>query len=288
MSAVVTKFDPEFIRAGYVDAHVHVWTPDMERYPMVPGHTKDSINPLSFTPEQLFVHMMHSGISRVVLIQMSYYRDDNSYMVDMMRRYRGVFGGVGIVNENADPCAAMRRLAKDGVRGFRIVGGNGPPDAWLDGEGMTAMWKCGAEEGLAMCPLINPASLPALSRQCEKFPQTPVVIDHCARVGIGGLKKTDVEVLCSLARHKKVLVKLSAFYALSQVPRAYSDLTPLIRPLLNAYGPERLMWASDGPYQMMNGHTCKEALELIRSGLDFLSASDKEWILKKTAEKAFF
>lgn len=287
MSEVVTKFDPEFIRNGYVDAHVHVWTHDTKRYPLAHGHTKETMDPQSFTPEHLFVHTAPSGISRIVLIQMSYYRDDNSYMVDMMRRYPGVFGGVGIVNQNADPCAAMRRLAKEGVRGFRIVGGEAP-DAWLEGQGMAAMWKCGGEEGLAMCPLMNPQNLPALDRQCEKFPQTPVVIDHCARIGIGGIKKSDVDLLCGLAHHKKVLVKLSAFYALSQIPRAYSDLTPLIRPLLDAYGPERLMWASDGPFQMMNGHNCKEAIELIRSGLDFLSESDKEWILKKTAEKAFF
>lgn len=287
MSEVVTKFDPEFIRNGYVDAHVHVWTHDTKRYPLAHGQTKETMDPQSFTPEHLFVHTAPSGISRIVLIQMSYYRDDNSYMVDMMRRYPGVFGGVGIVNQNADPCATMRRLAKEGVRGFRIVGGEAP-DAWLEGQGMAAMWKCGGEEGLAMCPLMNPQNLPALDRQCEKFPQTPVVIDHCARIGIGGIKKSDVDLLCGLAHHKKVLVKLSAFYALSQVPRAYSDLTPLIRPLLDAYGPERLMWASDGPFQMMNGHNCKEAIELIRSGLDFLSESDKEWILKKTAEKAFF
>ena len=66
-----------------------------------------------------------------------------------------------------------------------------------------------------------------------------------------------------------------------------ADLEPMIRRLLDAFGPERLMWASDGPYQMMNGHTCKEAIEFITSRID-LSDGDREWLLRKTAKRLFF
>ncbi len=289
MNDVITKFDPEFLKNGYVDAHVHVWTADTKAYPLAPGHSRENMQPLSFTPEQLFVHTVPSGISRIVLIQMSYYQDDNSYMVDMMRRYRGVFGGVGIVNAQKNPREAMLSLARDGVKGFRITANTKDPDKWLDGDGMASMWKTGSEHGLAMCPLINPEHLPAVDRMCHKHPETPVVIDHVARIGVGGKRsKKDIDQLCALAKHKRAMVKISAFYAISQVAQTYSDLGPLIKRLLDAFGPERLMWASDGPFQMMGGHNCKESVELIRSGLDFLSDSDRDWLLRKSAESFFF
>ena len=84
-----------------------------------------------------------------------------------------------------------------------------------------------------------------------------------------------------------VSVKASAFYALGQKKGPYLDIGPMIRRLLDAYGPERVMWASDNPYQVEPPHTYAASIELIRDHLK-LSDSDKEWILRKTAEKVFF
>ena len=33
-----------------VDAHIHVWSPDLERYPLAPGFTPDDLWLPSFTP----------------------------------------------------------------------------------------------------------------------------------------------------------------------------------------------------------------------------------------------
>jgi predicted TIM-barrel fold metal-dependent hydrolase len=71
------------------------------------------MKPASFTPEQLFAHCRPTGVSRIVLIQMSYYQFDNSYMLDMMKKFSGVFSGVGIVDENNHPlvkCANCIRI----------------------------------------------------------------------------------------------------------------------------------------------------------------------------------
>ena len=274
---------------GTIDAHVHVWTSDTRRYPLAPGYAKDRMATASFTPEELFAHARPCGVRRVVLIQMSYYGFDNSYMLDMMEKYPGVFSGVGRVDQRADAREKMRALARRGVRGFRIVSGDGSPDQWLGGEGMAAMWKCGADEGLAICPLMNPQFLPALDAMCQKFPQTPVVVDHFARIGADGqVRARDLDNLCGLARHKGLRVKLSAFYALGKKQSPYLDLAPMIRRLLDAFGPERLMWASDSPFQVIGGHHYADSVDLIRQRLDFLTATDHDWLLRRTAEQAFF
>lgn len=140
-----------------------------------------------------------------------------------------------------------------------------------------------------MCPLINPNCLPALDRMCVRFPETPVVIDHFARIGVDGqFRETDLDNLCRLARHRNVHVKVSAFSALGAKKAPYLDLAQMIRQVLGAFGPERLMWATDGPWQMMNGHNYRDSIDLIRTRLDFLTDNDRQWLLRKTAEKVFF
>ncbi len=273
----------------YIDAHVHVWTSDTERYPLKPGFPKSKMRRPSFTPQELFAHTRPCGVTRVVLIQMSHYGYDNSYMLDAIKTNQGVFSGVAVIDQNDNPRARMLDLARHGVRGFRISAGKRPAQRWLDGDPMAAMWKCGADRGLAMCPLIDPRHLPAVDRMCRRFPDTPVAIDHFARIGIDGqFREPDLDNLCGLARHKNVHVKTSAFCSLGKRTAPYLDLAPMIRRVLDAFGPERLMWATDGPWQVMGGHTYKDSIDLIRERLDFLTPNDHLWLLRKTAERVFF
>lgn len=62
----------------------------------------------------------------------------------------------------------------------------------------------------------------------------------------------------------------------------------MIRRLRDTFGPQRLMWASDCPFQLQRGHTYADSIALIRDQLDFLSATDRYWMLRGTAEKVFF
>jgi predicted TIM-barrel fold metal-dependent hydrolase len=278
------------VGSGSIDAHVHVWTPDTERYPLADGGKKEAMKPASFTPEELFAHSKPQGVDRIVLIQMSFYKSDNRYMTDMMAKHRGVFSGVAIVDDSKpDVCATMKQLAAQGVRGFRLYTDKEKAESWLNSDSMKAMWTCAADNGLSMCLLANPDALPAVAQLCEKFTHTRVVIDHFARIGMKGeIKEGDVENLCRLADFPEIYVKTSAFYALGAKKAPYTDMGPLIRRLRNAYGAKRLMWASDCPFQVDGGHTYADSIALIRDRLDFLSAAEKEWMLKKTAEKVFF
>jgi predicted TIM-barrel fold metal-dependent hydrolase len=276
--------------AGHIDAHVHVWTPDTDRYPLADGGKKETMKPASFTPDELFAHSKPQGVDRIVLIQMSFYKFDNRYMTDMMAQHRGVFSGVGIVDDSKpDVCDTMKQLAKQGVRGFRLYTDKEKAESWLNSDNMKAMWTCAADNGLSMCLLTNPDALPAVTVMCGKFPKTRVVIDHFARIGMKGeTKEADVENLCRLADFSETHVKTSAFYALGTKKAPYTDMGPLIRRLRDAFGAKRLMWASDCPFQVEGGHTYADSIALIRDRLDFLTAEDKDWMLRKTAEKVFF
>lgn len=274
---------------GYIDAHVHVWTPDTKAYPLAPDPIlKRDMKPLSFTPEQLFAHCKPEGVNRIVLIQMSFYKYDNRYMLDMMEKYDDTFSGVAIVDENApNVCATIKSLAKRDVRGFRIYASHAQAAAW--GEGMKQVWTCAGDHGLAVCLLADPESLPIVSQWCAQYPRTRVVIDHFARIGMKGpIKQHDVDNLCRLAEFRHTHVKTSAFYALGKRKAPYTDMAPLIRRLRDSYGASRLMWASDCPFQVQDGHTYHNSIALIRDYLDFLTPEDKNWMLRGTADKVFF
>ena len=76
-----------------------------------------------------------------MFIQLFLYKFDNSYMLDMMKKFSGVFGGVGIVDETNQPVRHMLKQARHGVRGFRIQPKGRPAKQWLQGDGMQAMMQ---------------------------------------------------------------------------------------------------------------------------------------------------
>ena len=270
-----------------VDSHVHVWIDDGLRYPRLAG--SQDYPPGQFPPEVYLSHARLCGATRAVLVQMSFYGFDNSYLLDSMRTHPGIFSGIAVVDSASDrPEEAMRRLAGDGVRGFRIAPGNRPHD-WLETPGMRAMWRFGAEHRLAMCPLINPSAIEAIDAMCSRFPDTVVIIDHLARIGADGpIRDNDVRLLCGLARLPNVFVKVSAFYALGDKRAPYDDLVPMIQRVYESYGPRRLMWGSDCPFQIEGGHSYAASIDFVRERLPFLSDEDRAWLLSRTAAAWFF
>lgn len=287
---------------GYIDAHVHVWTDDTAHYPLAAGTKKEDMKPPRFTPEDLFKHTKPAGVDRVVLIQMSYYYPkgetdikvnafDNRYMLDMIAVYPEVFVGTAVIDVHAEaPERLMADLGKKGVRAFRIHPrlSKQPPQKWLEPAGYAAMFAAGAKHNQAMSCLIDPDALPELDRMCRKFPETPVIIDHLCRIGATGtFAEKEVDALCALAKHPRVLVKVGAFYALGKKQPPYADLGPLIRSVVQAFGAKRCMWESDCPFQVVD-HKYADSLELVSKRLDFLTAEDKDWLLRRTAEEFFF
>lgn len=277
--------------AGWVDAHSHIWTREVNRFPLAKGQTVADLKPPSFTAEEALELMRPEGVRKVVLIQHHIYHGwDNSYLIDAAARYPDVFRVVGMLDDTQPhPDVAMRELLKKRVTAFRITSLIRGADQWLDGPGMQTMWKTAAETRQAMCCLINPQNVPSVDRMCGKFPDTPVVIDHFARIGADGtIKDEDLKNLCALARHPRTTIKISAYYALGKKQAPYLDLAPIIRKLYDAFGPQRLMWASDCPYQNVQGHTFRDSIALVRDRLDFLSKEDREWLLRKTAERVYY
>lgn len=273
-----------------IDAHSHIWTREVDKFPLATGQTLQDLAPASFTAEELLKLVRPFDVSRVVLIQHHIYHGwDNSYLIDAARRYPQQFRVVGMVDDRQkNPAALMRKMLPQRVTGIRITPRIHGKEKWLDSPGMAAMWKCAADNGQAMCCLIDAGDLPAVDAMCRRHPDTPVVIDHFARIGVDGeIRDVDVKQLCRMARHKHTHVKLSAYYALGKKKPPYRDLIPLVKRVIDAFGVERCMWASDAPYQVVDGHNYEASINLIRKEIDGLSDGDREHLLQKTAARVY-
>lgn len=275
----------------YIDAHSHIWTPDIHHYPLAEGFTVADMQPASFTAEELLAVCRPAGVGRVNLIQMSYYKFDNRYMLDMIKLYPDRFVGTAIVDPlAAHPDREMAALFPKGVRAVRIQPeySKRPNDRWLQPEGYRAMFAEAARSKQVMSCLIDPSCFAEVDRMCTAYPDTPILIDHLARIGVSGtIADADVDALCALAKHPNLSIKVGAFYALGKKQPPYLDLLPLIRRVVQVFGASRCMWESDCPFQVVD-HTYDESLSLVRDRLDFLSPADREWLLYRTAERLLF
>jgi predicted TIM-barrel fold metal-dependent hydrolase len=275
----------------YIDAHSHIWTPDVAHYPLAKGFTVDDMKPRSFTAEELLAQCRPAGVGRVNLIQMIFYEFDNRYILDMIKLYPERFVGTAIVDPlGPRPDELMRELRPRGIRAFRIAPNYSkqPPARWLEPKGYEKMFAAAAQTGQALSCLIDPDGFPEVDRMCRRFPDTKVIIDHLGRIGENGtIDPKDVEALCALARHPRLLVKVGAFYALGRKTPPYLDLAPLIRDVVQAFGARRCMWESDCPFQVVHD-SYADSVNLVRDRLDFLTRDDREWLLWRTAEEALF
>jgi predicted TIM-barrel fold metal-dependent hydrolase len=94
-----------------------------------------------------------------------------------------------------------------------------------------------------------------------------------------------------MARHKKVMLKIGAFYVLGKKTAPFLEMLPLIKRVVDDFGPERCMWETASPHglvQIKDEPTYKAAVAVIEDHADFLSKSDKQKILVTTAENFFF
>lgn len=266
-----------------IDPHVHVWKQD-PRYPWAKETTKPPTQ--DATPEMLLKLMQANGVAKTVIIQVVYYRWDNSYLRDVLKQYPQYFHGVARVDpENpAAPDHLSRLVQEEGFRGVRISPGADARGDWIRGPLMPPLWKRCEQLKVPMTVLAPVTRMPDVALLAEKFPGLTVVIDHMADSPLD--QPELLEKLIALKRYPKVFVKVSHTWGLSKQPYPYRDSQAQVKRLYDAFGPKRLMWGTDWPL-VENFCGYAKALAIVRDEMSFLNAEDKSWMLSKTVERVW-
>jgi len=216
-----------------------------------------------------------------------------------------------ITPDESDVDAAVR-AAKDrhgeGLLGLRAIVG------WpLDGSEMRRFEAGAWDLVFAACErhqvplfLFITGWLTQAANVAARFPNLTLIVDH---LGLRQPPLDDAEdppfkslpQLLDLAKFPKVNVKLCGLPSLSREQYPYKDTAPHLRAIVDAFGAERLMWASDatrfagrigvgrfqnprtvGPYQ--GKHSYADSMHYVRD-CDILSPTEKEFILGGTVRQ---
>jgi L-fuconolactonase len=264
-----------------IDSHVHVWKHD-PAFPFAPGAHPPAEDA---SPETLLELMQANRVARTVLIQVSHYRWDNSYLASVLKQYPGKFHGVCRVNPE-DPAAPdhLTQLTQQGFHGVRLSPAAGAEGDWIRSPLMPPLWRRCAELKVPMTILTPVTRLPDLVPLIEQNPGLIVVIDHMADCPLD--RPDQLQLLVALARYPKVFVKFSHMWSLSRESFPYRDADAQVKRLNDTFGSKRLMWGTDWPI-CLKQLPYDKAVALFRGHLDFLPSKERKQILSKTVQQVW-
>lgn len=226
-----------------IDCHCHVFDP--EAFPYAAGVAyRPAGGEIGSAAMLAAVHAAH-GIHHALLVQPnSGYDRDNACLLDAIARSGGRFKGIAIVD------AQTRRdeLLELKARGIVGVAHN---LAMLGSEayaGHDVFWERLAELGLFVQVQVRDEQMVALAprlRGCG----AQVLVDHHGRPDLSaGLQGAGFQALLALADTGRCTVKLSGFDKFSRQPWPFDDARPFTQALIERFGTEHCVWASDWPH----------------------------------------
>jgi predicted TIM-barrel fold metal-dependent hydrolase len=215
-------------------------------------------------------------------------RFDNSYAEEAAVRYPGRFASVSRFDPRDPDIDALmsRSLTRPGTVGTRVTV-FGPEQHQRFGTGFyDPVFAAAARHGvpLMLATLGYPERAGTVA---TRFPGLSVIVDHFGLpqqpMGCDPDPFERLPHLLALAELPNVSVKFGAAPALSLEPYPYRDVWPALHKVIDAFGPERLMWASDVT-RVRPHHNYAEALGYLLQ-TDELSTGDKELILGQSLRR---
>jgi predicted TIM-barrel fold metal-dependent hydrolase len=161
--------------------------------------------------------------------------------------------------------------------GIRLVFNQENTRQWLvDG---TADWFWGAAERHDVPVMaFAPNDVQKLYLIAECHPGLRLIVDHMGLSSAlrGRSLEPAVTEILKFARLKNVAVKVSALPCYTDEPYPFPTLHPLVRRVVDAFGPQRCFWGTD-----LSHLPCpyKQVVTLFTEEMKSLSATELEWIM---------
>jgi predicted TIM-barrel fold metal-dependent hydrolase len=262
-----------------VDAQVHLYTEDGPRYPWDRRLFDDPARAdmlarfrarLPHGPtEAMLAEMDAEGVSGALVVSPSIYGHDPAYSVDAWQAHPDRFRVVGLVDADRDDIED--HLASWGehpaIVGLRLPLSGAEEGARFLAGADDRMLRAAQRAGLRVS-VYAPLRFDLQERLARTHPDLPIIIDHVGLFAMAmldpGYGDTFAEVgrLLPLAAYENVAVKLTSLTLLSREPYPHTDIWPAVHRVIEAFGPERLMWGSD---QTVFDHPYDEAIDVIRA-----------------------
>ncbi|MFF7170962.1 amidohydrolase family protein [Streptomyces pseudovenezuelae] len=273
-----------------VDAHHHVWDLSVRDQDWI---ASDSPLRRNFTLADLAPEAAAAGVDRTVLVQTVTVPEETPEFLALAAGHELIAGVVGWTDltrpDIADELARLRSLpGGTRLKGIRHQVQGEPDPGWLlrpdVRRGLTAV----ADAGLVYDLVVLPHQLPACVKAAESLPQLTFVLDHLGKppIASGGPEPwaTDVRALAALPN---TVCKLSGMVTEADLATwTIDDLRPYADTVLDAFGPDRLMFGSDWPVCTL-GATYGETMSVTKELTAGLGTSERADVLGGTATRTY-
>ncbi|MDT0469545.1 amidohydrolase family protein [Streptomyces gibsoniae] len=275
-----------------VDAHHHVWDLSVRDQDWITG---SALAPLrrNFTLADLAPEARAAGVDRTVLVQTVTVAEETPEFLALAEEHPLVAGVVGWTDLTepgvAETLARLRALPGGAhLRGIRHQVQGEPDPEWLLRADVRRGLAAVADAGLVYDLVVLPRQLPACARAAAANPGLTFVLDHLGKppIASGALEPWASQVR-ALAALPNTVCKLSGMVTEADwTAWTPADLRPYADTVLDAFGPERIMFGSDWPVctpAASYGEVLRTAEQLTQG----LGADDRAQVFEGTARRVY-
>jgi L-fuconolactonase len=238
-----------------IDAHHHLWDPATADYPWL---TDDlAVIKRAFTPDDLRAEVTAAGFDATVLVQTRSSEDETVEFLRVAMASDVVAGVVGWVDltrpDVGDRIGELGDVGGGHLVGIRHQVHDEADPAWLERPDVREGLEAVATAGLAYDLLVRTRELPSAVAVARALPELRFVLDHAAKPPIAGGELGAWEAaLRPLAACENVVCKLSGLVTeASWEAWLVADLRPAADVVLEAFGPDRVLFGSDWPVSLL-------------------------------------
>jgi len=256
-----------------VDAQVHAWAHGEST-----GHHWRS--PL--TREVLEAEMAAAGVDHVVLVPPLWDPAGNAYSLELATAAPERFSVMGALKPDvADPVETVRQWReRDGIRAVRCLFNSPDRLAPLVAGRYERFWPAAEELGLTVSLLV-PGALGHAAEIARRHPGLRIIVDHLGvpRGASGPGAFAHLPDLLALAEYEGVHVKAAGAGDYAPEGYPFPSLDKPLRQVVDAFGPERVLWASDlsrlhHPYRQCVTHFTETLPWLTPADLDLIMGAN--------------
>lgn len=271
-----------------IDTHQHFWSFDPARYDWITEEL--GVLRRDYGPGELKPLLERNGISGTLAVEARGHLDETRNLLRIAAEtdfVRGVVGWLPLME--GDAAAWIERLSTESaLKGVRHWMGAPNDVSFMTQEALHRGVSLLEPAGLTYDLMLWPLQLQAAAAFVDRHPQQRFVLDHFAKPFIRDRElepwSRDVR---ALARRPNVYCKLSGLATEADRERwTLHDLQPYVDVVLEAFGPQRLMFGSDWPVCTLATPYDRwvETVEVLLSGL---SDEERDRILGGTAVEAY-
>ncbi|MFD5284090.1 amidohydrolase family protein [Streptomyces rubrogriseus] len=276
----------------FVDAHCHIISEDVTRYPKAPigGKQSEWAATRPVTAEGMVARMDETGIDQAVLVQATTnYGYDNSYVLDSSRRWPERFVAVGTVDPLRPDAAANLKAAvgEGGLAGVRLFtsGSTVPTQGeWFVAPETFPFWEQAAELDLPVCLQMRlGAATGQLVELLGRFPGVKVLLDHIGYPDIAASPARAGAEVAQLGVHPGLYLKLT-HRNLERLKDAGERAGDFLTPVVDAFGAGRIAWGSNLPAAEQSLPELRTLAEEVLAGLP---EQDQQEIFAGTSRRLY-